>query len=157
MCEQQIQPNAVPHESVLPTILFRADVVNIAVEGSGLHTPEHKTLPGSSSMKHFQQQISDLTSPTVVRLLYRLEHSSSDTSASAGGKDYSGFEQQGSVQPLPFFEEPFPDADMQKNFLARIAHMAAFWCCRQKDSPQSHGGTPYAPMILGEGIKFTHR
>lgn len=62
-----------------------------------------------------------------------------------------------SIEFLPFFAEPFPDNNMQNSFLARIGHMAGFWCCRRKDSPQLHGGTPYTPMILGEGITFAHR
>jgi hypothetical protein len=121
------------------------------------------SLPASSSMATVQHTFAELGSARVVRLQYSLiSHASSTASAitSVGSAESSKSVHEGAEQPLhafsPFFGEPFPDERMQNDFLARIKHIAAFWCCRKKDSPQLHGGTPYAPMILGEGIKFTH-
>jgi hypothetical protein len=65
-------------------------------------------------------------------------------------------QESASARQDKFALEPFADQKAQDGFLRRIEHLPGFWCCRHPTGPQGKGGTPYSPMILGQGIEYRH-
>lgn len=121
--------------NVFPTHFQFADVVELKIGQNGTVEDQGHTLQVAArqSAVALRDHLAGLKQH-VIRLKYRVEgHAPLDR----------------------FLEEPLDGEDTQSRFMARISHIPAFWCCRMgtgEDRNEKPMGSPYAPMLLGDGV-----